>query len=173
MVGNLQLTGKRFGRLVVLEEAGRDPRNLVLWRCICDCGNEFTTAGTRIKRGRAKSCGCLQKDRAGAAAKKSAPKRRTHGRNTADPTYMSWSALKDRCNNPNNQRFEHYGGRGISVCDRWKESFENFLEDMGDRPPGTTIDRVDVNGNYEPSNCRWATSKQQSLNKQCHTGANQ
>lgn len=91
-----------------------------------------------------------------------------HRSKTRTPTYNSWRKMKERCTNPNHDRYPRYGGRGIKICDRWLHSFQNFLEDMGNRPYGKTLDRIDPNGNYEPSNCRWATIKQQARNKAYH-----
>lgn len=119
--------------------------------------------GYTLRKGTSRSCGCLQKEMAS--------ERRTHGHSrgkhwNGTPTYLSWRAMKVRCTYAKHQGWKNYGGRGIKVCDRWLNSFENFLADMKERPKGTTLDRYpDNNGNYEPGNCRWATPKQQRHNQ--------
>ncbi len=134
------------------------------WECMCDCGNLTTVEQAAITYGATKSCGCLQKEKARLSTIRPGMYGKTHGY-TNTPTYRSWNAMNTRCKNPNTDNFKHYGGRGIQVCDRWN-NFENFLNDMGERPDGKTLDRIDVNGNYKPENCRWATYSQQSRNKQ-------
>jgi hypothetical protein len=156
----IDLTGKRFGRLVVVGR-GLKHGNSWFWRCKCDCGSEARVAGAQLRRGRTQSCGCLMVAVTVARSTK-------HGhanRSGLTKTYRSWSHMIGRCRNPNDGAYRHYGGRGIQVCERWLESYQNFLEDMGVAPRGTSLDRVDVNGNYEASNCRWATSVQQGRNK--------
>lgn len=148
-------TGVRYGRLVAVRHTKYDGR--IRWLCRCDCGNETWVASDRLGI-KTNSCGCLQRERASASNS-------THGYTRPgdiSPTYLSWQAAKGRCYNPNNDRFEHYGGRGITMCKEWLENFEQFLADMGHPPPGLTLDRIDVNGNYEKTNCRWATRKEQS-----------
>lgn len=151
--------GKKFGRLVCvgygpvyIAPSGKTHRTL---RCVCDCGGEKTALAASIRASRTASCGCAYANR---------PTK--HGRATRSQrggTYNSWAQMRSRCNNKNVPEFKHYGGRGIKVCDRWA-SFELFLADMGERPPGTSIDRLDVNGDYRQDNCRWATRREQSLN---------
>lgn len=154
----LDLTGERFGRLVAVEKlASRN--GLVYWRCICDCGVEKATAGKRLRNGTASSCGCLVRE--SLCSRNSANAR--HGM-TGTPTWISWDAMIQRCTNSNHKSFKDYGGRGIEVCQAWL-SFDAFFADMGERPAETTLDRSDTNGNYEPSNCRWATSQVQGNNK--------
>jgi hypothetical protein len=150
--------GMRFGNLCIIGKPWRILR--VTWcECLCDCGvSKFVRTGALLA-GRTVSCGCARK----AANVRDKLRNRQHGHaiNYAlSPTYHSWRGMKDRCRYPSNASWRNYGGRGIRVCDRWKV-FENFLEDMGERPIDHTLDRVDPDGNYEPGNCRWATRIQQ------------
>ena len=145
----VDLTGRRFGRLVVVERAASS--GAVKWRCRCDCGAIKDFWATHLRRGNSGSCGCVV---------------RLHGA-SGSRTYASWKSMRDRCQRPAHKHFKDYGGRGISVCDRWLD-FRSFLADMGPRPPGTSLDRIDNDGNYEPGNCRWATARQQ----RGHTRAN-
>ena len=149
--------GTRFGRLVVVKRVENDGE-MARVECLCDCGNTTVVRTTSLRAGKTLSCGCYGKERRGELSK-------THGMHNT-PTYRSYHGMIQRCYNENNSRYPQYGGRGIIVCDRWKESFENFLEDMGERPEGLTIDRKDVDGNYEKDNCRWATDAEQAANKQ-------
>lgn len=152
-------TGQRFGRLVVLDRSDRSTYGRVFWRCRCDCGAITHAPGSSLKSGDTKSCGCYFLE---VAAKKGRAKV-THGM-TGTPAYRSWVGMRQRCENPRNPKFALYGGRGIAVCDRW-QSFEAFISDMGDPPPGASIDRVNVDGNYEPGNCRWASQVEQQNNR--------
>jgi hypothetical protein len=147
------ISGKKFNKLTVLEFAGKiNNKRHVFWSCKCDCGNIVTVRGDSLRLGATKSCGCFR-----GSIKK-------HGM-AYSLTYRSWINMKQRCSNKNNIGYSRYGGRGIKVCDRWLESFENFLEDMGKRPNGMSIDRIDNDDNYEPDNCKWSTSKEQSNNQ--------
>lgn len=156
---SINLIGKRFGRLVVIEEAGRDKFGEVQWLCRCDCGNSKTSSGSRLRKGKCTSCGCYQKEAIVRAKKK-------HGM-FGTRIYNIWSSMLQRCTNPNNAKFKNYGGRGISVCDDWSNSFEAFYEwSMSNGyADNLTIDRIDVNGNYEPSNCRWIGMIDQENNR--------
>ena len=149
------IRGRRFGRLVTLGPL-KSKNGSVVWLCQCDCGNTAKVKSSFLVEGVTQSCGCIRRER-GALNK-------THGmRHT--PEYNVWNAIKHRCNNPNTKCFESYGGRGIKMCDRWLSSFENFIEDMGRRPtPKHSVERSDNNGNYEPTNCYWATAEVQRRN---------
>lgn len=151
----IEMVGRKFARLTVIKEAGRNKHRRITWLCECECGREVVVLGSHLRNGNTKSCGCYHPDH----------KREPHGKCRTDE-YIVWRGMKERCNNKNNSHYKDYGGRGIQVCDRWINSFSNFLSDMGKRPSSKhTLDRVDVNGNYEPSNCRWSTVEEQSSNK--------
>lgn len=138
-----------------IENAG----NRVRWACQCDCGKQVNVLGSSLRPGVTVSCGCSKREKARVSGRRN----KTHCM-TRTPAYQSWSGMKDRCLNKNDHAYERYGGRGIKVCERWMK-FENFLADMGEKPDGQSIDRIDNDGDYEPSNCRWATCAQQNLNK--------
>lgn len=132
-----------------------------LLRCRCKCGSVKLYPLSNVKRGLSKSCGCKRAIRV-------ARSKTTHGQGTrgkVTPEYRCWAHIIGRCENPNDGAFDNYGGRGIKVCKRWRDSFEVFFEDMGPRPIGCSIDRIDVDGDYEPTNCRWATKHVQDRNK--------
>lgn len=152
------IVGQTFGRLTVISRDGHIGVRAA-WFCRCECGRErrATTTDLQTKTG-PKSCGCYRKGPTAYYHR--------HGHSPqqgASATYFSWQAMLSRCGNPQNQAFKYYGGRGVTVCDRWRD-FNHFLEDMGERPAGLTLDRIDPYGNYEPANCRWADAQLQSEN---------
>jgi len=148
------MTGVRFGRLVG-ETYDRDG----YWYFSCDCGCTKRAKGADVRRGKVNSCGCIHRE-----VLKSGDCRRQHGM-SGSPEYQSWNAMITRCRNKSHPSFTYYGMIGVKVCDRWFDSFEDFYSDMGPRPRATTLDRIDPTGNYEPSNCRWASGEVQATNK--------
>jgi hypothetical protein len=157
----VNLIGKTFGRLTVIEKTDkRGSSGAVFWRCLCECGKTKDVSSSCLKGNQTKSCGCLFLEVSAAKGKA----KHKHGM-TGTSTYRSWGGMKQRCYNTNDKKYMIYGGRGIFVCQSWKNSFESFYNDMGEAPDGMSIDRIDVNGNYEPSNCQWATQKQQQNNR--------
>lgn len=144
-------TGQRFGRLVVVEQLGRTASKKVLWKCICDCGNETKTDSGSLVTGNTTSCGCALKE---AITK--------HG-GWNKSSYNTWRAMVRRCTNPKDKDYPRYGGKGVTVCPEWMD-YTKFVADMGEPEGDETLDRIDVYGNYEPNNCRWAGVKTQNRN---------
>jgi hypothetical protein len=157
----IDLTGQKFARITILERdlsvgpASRGKK--VQWRCRCDCGTEFVALGKNIVNSVTKSCGCLKKD----VHRKLFT---THGM-TKTRTYRIWQSMIARCEYPSHATYRFYGAKGIRICQRWRVSFEAFLEDMGEAPSDMSLDRIDVHGHYKPSNCRWADDATQHANR--------
>lgn len=150
----IDLTGQIFGYLKVIGFSHRH-RN-TYWKCLCDCGNNIVVRGSSLKNGHTKSCSCLRIER-------NKEQKTKHGR-YGSKEYITWSNMKKRCMNSKSPNYKDYGGRGIKICKRWEE-FENFYVDMGDRPEGKSIDRIDNDGNYTPKNCKWSTHTEQMNNR--------
>lgn len=152
----VQLTGMKFGKLLVLSlhSTTTVPHS---WKCVCECGNETVKSQQSLLFGKTKSCGCLRSEL-------SAVRKTKHGYSKNHYLYSTWVSMRDRCNNPNNSSYFRYGGRGISVCKRW-DDFKAFIDDMGDRPDGCSLDRIDNSKGYSKDNCKWSSMSEQCNNK--------
>lgn len=155
MTKPLSLIGLKFSKLEVIERSTNTKQGMTRWKCLCDCGKYAVVKGTSLVKLKTKSCGCLSVENASTINK-------THGL-TGTPEHQSWRGMKERCNNPKNSHYELYGARGISYPDAWND-FSVFLEDMGNRPEGTQLDRIDVNLSYSKDNCKWSDLTQQAFN---------
>lgn len=161
MSRSLEIRGNKYDRLTVCDEAGKSKNGSKLWLCSCECGGTTVTTASSLKAGLVRSCGCLYKE-----SRKDCNKQ--HGM-SGTREYNSWSAMKQRCYNPESEYYDCYGGRGISVCDEWMVSFAKFYEDMGCCPEGMSIERIDVNGSYCKENCKWDTPSNQGYNTRMHS----
>lgn len=159
----IPMIGKRFGRLTVVEDAGSTKTGQKMWGCKCDCGTIAVVRGTHLRQNKIKSCGCLRREE---TSKRIGTHRMKETRH-----YRIWKGMKARCFNPNSPAFKWYGGRGISVCEEWRNSFEAFYNHVSKLPrfgdPIYSLDRINNDGNYEPGNVRWATAKEQRHNQRC------
>lgn len=156
MTRPINIAGRRFGRLVALERIGHTAHGHAAWKCRCDCGTEIVASRGNLRAGTTRSCGCLKREVTGARS-------RTHAMSDT-PTWNSWRAMVERCTNPNNIGFRLYGAKGITVHPPWR-FFANFLRDVGERPDGMSLDRIDGSRGYEPGNVRWADMRRQQRNR--------
>jgi hypothetical protein len=145
------ISGVQYSKLKVIKRSGTSKHGAIIWHCICDCGNEFRANGDSLKSGNTKSCGCLKRTLDGESTRKGS-------------LYISWRAMMRRCYENNHHAFHRYGGRGISVCERW-HNFNNFRNDLGEKPEFLELDRIDNDGNYSLNNCKWSSKSEQAFNR--------
>ena len=153
----IDLTGNKIGRWTVISRAENGSCKQVRWECVCECGTKKSVSSQLLINGSSTSCGCVQKEMM--------KNRQTHGKSHRNrtPEYTTWASMIQRCTNQNNRNYHHYGGRGIKICSEWMD-FTKFLADMGDRPDGYSLDRIDVNGDYCKENCKWSSQTEQMHN---------
>lgn len=158
MTATIELAGKQFGRLTVDGRSEKLRQSGALWNCSCECGGKAVVDSLKLRSGHTRSCGCLKVE--------SRPNLQ-HGKANSSRTYRSWKEMRQRCNNPNSTQWKWYGGRGIKICPEW-DDYIVFLKDMGERPEGKTIDRINSDGDYSKGNCKWSTAKEQAVtNRGC------
>jgi hypothetical protein len=164
----LELTGKKFDRLLVVsrdkDHITHDGRATTKWICQCDCGKTVSVFTQDLTQKHTRSCGCLKREVNAVMMRKVSLRHGHAAPGRRHPTYVSWQAMKNRCYRPRDKEYARYGGAGIAICDWWL-TYENFLQDMGERPTGTSLDRINPYGHYVPSNCRWATPLEQRHNR--------
>lgn len=163
MAQHKDISGQVFGRLTAIIKIGKDQFGIAYWRCECSCGNNTDVRLGSLTSGATRSCGCLNQEMRTSIHKGNLHSQ-THGL-SEHYLYQTWATMKQRCVNPNHAKYYLYGGRGITVCDEWKNSFVKFLDDMGDRPKGHTLNRIDNDGPYCKDNCEWQTYSKQNSNR--------